>query len=62
MLREFQAQHKERLALQEERKVEVQKRKEGVRGMLVEFKKKRKESVKSRRVNSVKAIPHIRNL
>jgi len=62
MLREFKAQHKERLVLQEERKVEVQKRKKAVRGMLIKFKKKRKESVKSRRVNSVKAIPPIRNL
>ena len=62
MLREFKAQHKERLACQEERRVEVQKRKEEVRGMLVEFKKRRKKSVKSRRVNSVKAIPPIRNL
>jgi len=56
MLREFQVQHKERLVHQEERKVEVQKRKEEVHGMLVKFKKKRKESVKSRRANSVKAI------
>ena len=51
MLREFQAEHKERIAQQEERKVEVQKRRGEVHGMLVEFKKKRKESVKSWRTN-----------
>jgi hypothetical protein len=60
MLREFQAEHKERIAQQEERKVEVQKRRGEVHGMLVEFKKKRKESVKSWRTNSLKAIPPLR--
>ena len=60
MLREFQAEHKERIAQQEERKVEVQKRRGKVHGMLVEFKKKRKESVKSWRTNSLKAIPPLR--
>ena len=59
MLKEFGIQHKERLAQQEERKIEVQKRKEKVRGMLVEFKKKRKESVKSWRTNLPKAIPPV---
>ncbi len=43
MFKEFDAQHKGRVAQQEERKVEVKKRKEEVRGMLVDFKKKRKK-------------------
>ncbi len=43
MFKEFDAQHKGRLAQQEERKVEAKKRKEEVRCMLVDFKKKRKK-------------------
>jgi hypothetical protein len=60
MLREFDVQHKERLARKVERKIEVQKRKGEVRGMLVEFKKKRKDSVKSWRTNLPKANPPVR--
>ncbi len=60
MLKEFDAQHKDRLAQQQERKVEVKKRKEEIRGMLVEFKKKRKDSVKSWRTNLPKANPSVR--
>lgn len=45
MLKEFDIQHKERLAQGVERKVEVQKRREEVRGMLVDFKKKRKKTI-----------------
>jgi len=59
MLKEFDLQHKERLARQEERKMEAQKRRGEVRGMLVEFKKKRKDSVKNWRTNSVKVIPSV---
>ena len=59
MLREFQVEHKDRLAQQEERKVGAQKRREKVRGMLVELKNKRKDSVKSWKTNSVKAIPPV---
>jgi len=62
MLKEFDARHKERLLRQEERKVEAQKRRGEVRGMLVEFKKKRKDSVKSWRTNSVKVTPPVRNV
>jgi hypothetical protein len=62
MLKEFDVQHKERLARQEERKIEAQKRRGEVRGMLVEFKKKRKDSVKSWRTNSVKVTPPVRNV
>ncbi len=45
MLREFAGCHKERLACQGERKQEVRKRREVVHSLLVEFKKKRKESL-----------------
>ena len=62
MLKEFGIQHKERLARQQERKVQVQKRRGEVRGMLFEFKKKRKESVKSWRTNSPKANPPVRKV
>lgn len=44
MLKEFDAQHKERLVRREQRKIEAQRRKGEVRGMLVEFKKKRTQS------------------
>jgi len=60
MLKEFDVQHKERLARQVERKIEVQKRRGEVRGMLVEFKKKRKDSGKNWRTNSPKANPSVR--
>jgi tyrosine-protein phosphatase YwqE len=60
MLKEFDVQHKERQARQEERKIEVQKRRGEVRGMLVEFKKKRKEAVKSWRNDSLKVISPVR--
>lgn len=59
MLKESDTQHKERQARQNERKVEVRKRKEKVRGLLVEFKKKRKEQVLSWRANFPKAIPPV---
>ncbi|MDP2940533.1 MAG: hypothetical protein Q8O13_10775 [Candidatus Omnitrophota bacterium] len=59
ILKEFKASHRERLARQEERKVEVQKRKEEVRDMLVEFKKKRKNSLKNWKANLPKAIPPV---
>jgi len=62
MLKEFDVQHKERQARQEERKIEVQKRRGEVRGMLVEFKKKRKDSVKSWRINLPWAVPPIRKV
>ena len=62
MLREFQAEHKERIAQQEERKVEVQKRKGEVHGMLTEFKKKRKESIKSWETNSPRGISPVRKI
>lgn len=60
MLKEFDVQHKNRLARQVERKIEVQKRRGEVRGMLVEFKKKRKDSGKSWRASSPKANPPVR--
>ncbi|MFH1691773.1 MAG: hypothetical protein ABIC68_04305 [Candidatus Omnitrophota bacterium] len=60
MLEEFNAQHKKRLAQHEERKVEVRKRRGKIRGMLIEFKEKRKESVKSQRVDPAKAILPVR--
>ena len=44
MLRDFAGCHKERLARQGERKQKVQKRKEAVHSLLLEFKKKRMES------------------
>ncbi len=60
MLREFDVHRKGRLVRQEERKIEGQRRRGEVRGMLVEFKKKRKELVKSWRTNLPKAIPSVR--
>jgi hypothetical protein len=62
MLKEFDVQHRERLARQEERKVEAKKRREEVRGMLVDFKKKRKESIKSWRSNLPRISPPVRNV
>lgn len=55
MLKEFDIKHKERLACREERRVEVQKRSGDVRGMLVGFKMKRKNSAKNWRTKSPKA-------
>jgi hypothetical protein len=60
MLKEFDVQHKERLARQVERRIEVQKRRGEIRDLLVEFKKKRKESVKSWKTNPPKANPPVR--
>ena len=59
MLRKSQAEHKDRLVQQEERKVEVKKRRGEIRDMLVKFKNKRKGLAKSRRTNSVKTIPPV---
>ena len=60
MLREFDVHRKGRLVRQEERKIEGQRRRGEVRDMLVDFKKKRKESVKSWRTNPPKANPPVR--
>lgn len=50
MLKEFDAQRrKERLAQKAERKIEVQKRKEAVRSLMGEFKKKREALVENRK-------------
>lgn len=62
MLKEFDAEHKERRAKHEERKVEVQKRRGEVHGMLTEFKKKRKESIKSWETNSPRGISPVRKI
>ncbi len=62
MLKEFDAEHKERRAKHEERKVEVQKRRGEVHGMLIEFKKKRKESIKSWETNSPRGISPVRKI
>ena len=51
MLREFDVQRKGRLVRQEERRIEGQRRRGEVRDMLVDFKKRRKDSVKSWRAN-----------
>ncbi len=59
MLREFDVHRKGRLVRQEERKIEGQRRRGEVRDMLVNFKKKRKDSVKSWRTNLPKAIPSV---
>lgn len=60
MLKEFDASRRARLARQEERKIEVQKRRQDIHSMLGEFKRKRKEfaSLKGRQ----KANPSVRNL
>jgi hypothetical protein len=60
MLREFDVHRKGRLVRQEERKIEGQRRRGEVRDMLVNFKKKRKDSVKSWRTNPSKANPPVR--
>ena len=60
MLREFDVHRKGRLVRQEERKIEGQRRRGEVRDMLVDFKKKRKDSVKSWRTNPPKANPPVR--
>ena len=59
MLREFDVGRKGRLLLQEERKIEDKRRRGEVRDMLVDFKKKRKESAKSWRTNLPKANPSV---
>lgn len=51
MLKEFDIQHKQRLALKAERKTEVQKRKGDIRDLLAEFKKKRRNLIKKWRIN-----------
>jgi hypothetical protein len=62
MLKKFQASHRERLARCEEGKIEMQKRKDEVRNMLIEFKKKRIEFAKSRHSKSSKDTPPVTSI